>query len=341
MTNNCLLSICIPTFNFGSTIGDTLDSILKNDTENIEIIILDGGSTDNTSEIVRLRQEKFPRIFYFNQGYKGGIDRDIAKAVSYANGKYCWIFSADDCMKISSIDRVLTYLHFSYDIYLCEQSLCDNEMNIIKEHPIFNNIISPQLFDLSDPNYYTNYFQKARTTEAFFSYLAGPIFKKELWDRSNQLIPDEFNSTCWGIAGRLMFFFPDKNLKIFYLAESLIKKRAGIDSFMDKGVVNRLKITIDGFVYISNAIFGQHSFETKHIRRVIRNEEFFSLKNLLSIKVYGSTNDVYFNLTNLNELVFRHYKNSGLLNYLKYIFFRLMSKNIYFLIRNIYKFVIK
>ena len=58
------LSICIPTYNFGHTIGETLDSILTNNLDGVEIVILDGGSSDNTKLEVEMRQNKFKRISF-------------------------------------------------------------------------------------------------------------------------------------------------------------------------------------------------------------------------------------------------------------------------------------
>jgi abequosyltransferase len=325
------LSICIPTYNFGQTIGETLDSILTNNLDGVEIVILDGGSTDNTKSEVQIRLDKFSRIVYHNQGFKGGIDLDIAKAISLSSGEYCWLFSADDVMKPFSINTVIRNLQFSYDILLCEQTICDNNLVYIKEHPIFINLQHPRLFYLNNKKNRTEYFKLARTTEAFFSYLAGPIFKKSVWDKGNELIPQNFNQTCWGLAGRLLILFPLQDLRIYYLGESLINKRAGIDSFMDKGIVNRLKITIDGFAYISNCIFGKNSFETMHVRRVIRNEDFFSLKNLISVKIQiiENTNE----LMDLNNVVYNHYKDAGLLNLFKYIIYKIINKFIYNLLK--------
>ena len=47
-----ILSICIATLNRGNFIGETLDSILSQITPEIEIVIIDGASTDNTEEVI-------------------------------------------------------------------------------------------------------------------------------------------------------------------------------------------------------------------------------------------------------------------------------------------------
>jgi abequosyltransferase len=120
-----LLSICIPTYNFGKFIGITLDSITQNLREGVEVVILDGGSTDDTGRVVAQRQHDYPQIKYHRQEFRGGIDRDIAKVVSLSSGKYCWLFSADDIMKPGVVSKVLDGLQSNCDIYLCEHTLCD------------------------------------------------------------------------------------------------------------------------------------------------------------------------------------------------------------------------
>src|SRR3954470_16861350 len=93
------LSICIPTYNFGRYIEETLGSITCQLTPGVEVIILDGGSTDNTRERVEPWLAKASAIRYVGQSERGGIDRDIARVMDLAQGEYCWLFSADDVMK--------------------------------------------------------------------------------------------------------------------------------------------------------------------------------------------------------------------------------------------------
>lgn len=309
------LSICIPTYNFEKFIGQTLDSIIPNLREGVEVIILDGGSTDDTVSVVAQRQNDFPQIKYFRQEFRGGIDRDIAKVVGYAQGEYCWLFSADDIMKAGAVEKILNNIHSKYDIYLCEHTLCDFEINPLTEYPIFNTIFTPQTFNLGDIRQRKRYFSEARTSEAFFSFLSGPIFKRDLWEKADG-IPESFYGTCWALAGRLLSLV-DAGLIVHYLGESFIYKRGGNDSFLEHGVVNRLRITIEGFTHIAETIFGKSSFETYHIRRVIRNER--PIRHLITIKL--STNPAEVAL--LNRLVLMHYSNAGCGNMFKYLLFKL------------------
>lgn len=318
------LSICIPTYNFGKYIGQTLDSIIPNLLEGVEVVILDGGSTDDTQQIVEKKQHDFPQIKYHRQPLRGGIDRDIAKVVSLSNGKYCWLFSADDIMKPNAVKKILNYIQSNYDIYLCEQMLCDSEMHPIKEYPIFNHITSPEIFHLDNPLHRQRYFSNARTSEAFFSFLSGPIFRRDIWEKGD-IIPESFYETCWALAGRLLSLVP-KGLVVHYLAENLILKRGGVDSFREHGVVNRLRISVEGFSHIAETIFGKESQEVFHIQRVIRNE--WTFRVVISIKLLTATSPHQENIETLNRIVAKHYCRSGISNWCKYILFRLVPVSV-------------
>lgn len=328
------LSICIPTYNFGKFIGQTLDSILSNLLDGVEVVILDGGSTDNTDYIVAQRQHGCSQIKYHRQEIRGGIDRDIAKVVSLAHGDYCWLFSADDIMKAGAVDRVLNFIKSNCDIYLCEHVLCDYGMNPITEYPIFNNITIPKVFNLGDMRQRKKYFREARTSEAFFSFLSGPIFKRDLWNKTDG-IPDSFYKTCWALAGRFLTLVP-KGLTVHYLGEKLLYKRGENDSFAELGVVNRLRVTVEGFTHIAETIFGEHSQETFHIRRVLRFE--WSLRSILGMKILTADFPHQENHELLKRVAAKHYLHAGPLNMCKYLIFLLVPISFLKLFRVFFRF---
>jgi len=316
------LSICIPTYNFGKFIGQTLDSITSNLRDGVEIVILDGGSTDDTAYVVEQRQRDFPQIFYHRQEFRGGIDRDIAKAVSLAQGNYCWLFSADDIMMPGAVDKVFNSIRSNCDIYLCEHILCDFEMNPTMEYMIFNHITTPETFNLGNEIQRQRYFSDARTSEAFFSFMSGPIFRRETWERGNG-IPDSFYETCWGLAGRFLSLVPD-GLIVHYLGKRLIYKRGDNDSFLEHGNVNRLRISVEGFNHIVDTIFCKDSQEAFHIRRVIRKE--WSLRALMRLKMLTLISPQQENIVLLEKLVSKHYLDAGFGSMCRHLLFRLTPR---------------
>lgn len=104
------LSICIATLNRGAFIGETLDSIVGQLRDDTEIVIVDGASSDNTTEIVGHYTRSDPRVRYVRLQTNSGVDQDYDKAVDHARGEYCWLMTDDDLLKPGAVDRVLSVL---------------------------------------------------------------------------------------------------------------------------------------------------------------------------------------------------------------------------------------
>ena len=104
--NKVRLSICIPVYNFGAFIGETLESIISQASDEIEIVVVDGDSTDNTTEIIQGYQRTFPRLHYHRLAKRGGIDKDMAMTVEFAHGEYCWLFGGE-ILDAGAIAKVL------------------------------------------------------------------------------------------------------------------------------------------------------------------------------------------------------------------------------------------
>ncbi|MGA2678408.1 MAG: glycosyltransferase family 2 protein [Sedimentisphaerales bacterium] len=310
------LSICIPTYNFGKFIGETLESIICQLTDDAEIVVLDGASTDNTPDIVRQFQANCPNLMYHRLDKRGGIDRDMAKSVELANGEYCWLFSSDDVMRQGAIAKILSQIKHGHDLYLCQHTNCKLDMKFHSEHPVLRSN-KEIVFNLAEQSDRRRYFKLAQTTEAFFSFMGGIIIKKTTWD--SVLINEMFVGSCWGHAARIFELMP-RGLTVKYLAEPLLDRRGGNDSFVDKGVVNRYRIAIDGYHKIGDVFFGHKSFEAYHIRRVIRHE--FAMWKFLLVKVLCWENPSREDRSMLDALFCKTYSDVSPLSVLKYIIYK-------------------
>jgi abequosyltransferase len=262
------LSVCIPTYNFGAYIGETLASILPQVVEGVEVVVLDGGSTDNTTAVVEHLQRSSSALRYDRRDARGGIDRDLARTVELARGEYCWLFCADDIMKPGAIQHVLERLRSGGDLYLCGFTLCTLEMDPVREHPVAR-IATDQEFDLSSEHDRQAYFERAQTTTAFFSFAGSLIVKKDRWDAAGP--DDEFIGSLWAHVAQILRMIPH-GLRLHYIATPLLYKRTGNDSFMDRGIVHRYAKAIDGYHRLAKTYFPEHSPEANDIRRVVRNE---------------------------------------------------------------------
>jgi len=90
-----LVTIVIPTFNRADMIGEAIDSALDQTYQNIEIIIVDDGSTDNTEALVREKYSNNARIRYAKQPNAGA---SVARnhGAKLAKGTYISFLDSDD-----------------------------------------------------------------------------------------------------------------------------------------------------------------------------------------------------------------------------------------------------
>lgn len=112
------LSICISTLNRCAFIGETLDTIVTQLRDDIELLVVDGASKDNTAEIVEQYAAADPRVRYIRLPVNSGVDQDYDIAVSHARGEYCWLMTDDDLLKPGAIDRVMAALDGNVELVI-------------------------------------------------------------------------------------------------------------------------------------------------------------------------------------------------------------------------------
>jgi len=130
MTNPCL-SICIATYNRAGYIGETLDSIIPQLDDDVELLVVDGASTDNTEDVVRRYVDVNPRIRYIRLSAKGGVDQDYDKSVQLACGEFCWLFTDDDLLKPGAVAAVKAAIKKGYDLVVVNAEVRDRELSVI------------------------------------------------------------------------------------------------------------------------------------------------------------------------------------------------------------------
>jgi abequosyltransferase len=95
-----------------------------------------------------------------------------------------------------------------------------------------------------------------------------------------------------------------------YLATPHLLKRGENDSFMERGLADRYRITVEGYTRIADALFGHDSEEARQIRRAVRAEH--NLKALLDARLMASRRGDRADVALLDRLVETLYVDGGL-----------------------------
>lgn len=92
-TKTPLISIIIPTYNCENTFTIALKSVLSQDLEEKEIIIVDGGSSDGTLDLLNKYDQQ---IDYWISEPDNGIYDALNKGIDLANGEWLYFLGSDD-----------------------------------------------------------------------------------------------------------------------------------------------------------------------------------------------------------------------------------------------------
>src|SRR5262249_27171335 len=96
-----LISVITPTFNSQNTLRETIESVLRQDYANYEHIVMDGGSTDGTLDILR----QYPHLKWVSEKDKGHYDA-MNKGILKSGGEVVNILNSDDCYRPGTLKSV-------------------------------------------------------------------------------------------------------------------------------------------------------------------------------------------------------------------------------------------
>ena len=168
------LSICIATLDRARFLKETLDSILGQVNDEVEVVIVDGASSDGTEGVVHGLQQRFPCIRYLRRDKAMGVDRDFDAAVQHASGEYCWLLCDDDVLKPGAVGKVLSetlrghsLLVVNADVWNADYSkLLEGRRMKIDEDRVYPSSDIDALF---------------ADTAGYLTFIGGVVIRRDLW----------------------------------------------------------------------------------------------------------------------------------------------------------------
>lgn len=109
-----LISIITITYNSGKTLEETINSIIGQDYPRLEYVIIDGGSKDNTLDIVQKYRD---RIAVVVSEPDKGISDAFNKGIRNASGEIIGIINSDDILLPGTLKKVANHYSKEIDVY--------------------------------------------------------------------------------------------------------------------------------------------------------------------------------------------------------------------------------
>lgn len=217
MQNEPLVSVIIPTYNRGRLILNSVNSVLNQTYKNIELIVVDDCSTDDTKEIIESITDS--RIKYIKLEKNSGACVARNKGIEVSRGEFIAFNDSDDLWLPEKINRQIDFFNKkNADIVLCKMECRTPENKFIHNFP---NI------DLDKEISYKELLKyNSASTQTIFG--KADCFKQIIFDAKMPRLQD------WDEILRL-----SQNFKVFYQNEILVHtffQKDSISTHPEKGV---------------------------------------------------------------------------------------------------------
>lgn len=127
MISNKLVSVIIPIYNAEKHLHNSLNSVINQDYKNLEIILVNDGSTDNSVVECQKYIEKDKRIKLINQRNLG-VSAARNNGFHYCNGEYICFVDSDDIIEKNMISNLIEILEYSNcDVACCNVHIIDKD----------------------------------------------------------------------------------------------------------------------------------------------------------------------------------------------------------------------
>lgn len=123
------VSIIIPCYNQAEYVGDAILSAINQTYQNIEIVCVNDGSTDNSSEIIKSFADKYKNILFFTNNENKGVIYARNLAIDACRGEYILPLDADDTIEPTYVEKAVKILDDNPNIGIvyCKAKLFGNK----------------------------------------------------------------------------------------------------------------------------------------------------------------------------------------------------------------------
>ncbi|MDR1969888.1 MAG: glycosyltransferase [Candidatus Nomurabacteria bacterium] len=150
-----LLSIVVPIYNAEKSIGNLVSRITEQEVSDFELLLIDDGSKDSSSAILKKFEKQDDRVRVFSQKNSGqSVARNLG--ISKSRGKYLMLFDADDDINLAIIEKMLA-------------KIIDDNVDLVTCEVLYNYIKNSKV--ISQTHSFTQPVLTQRANESFAQYV--------------------------------------------------------------------------------------------------------------------------------------------------------------------------
>lgn len=214
---NVFLSICIPTFNrepyLRKSLSELLPQLQGRSLEDVEVLVSDNCSTDNTEAVVTEAVEKYNVPISYSRNEKNiGGNNNMAKVISRSSGQYVYIMGDDDVLSPDFINIIFRLLKTGDDISLIHWNRLSGDSNCS------NNYLYDRIYDT--PCEIGSFDKFIRRVLERGSLISSILFNRVCWDKGEPYDKKDYFGYNW--YGRILFGAALHNKKCIYYYFPLI-----------------------------------------------------------------------------------------------------------------------
>ena len=311
------ISIIIPYYNTGKYLGRCLDSIVSQSYENLEIILVDDGSSDNSPEIASEYAKKDPRVKALSHEH-GGVSSARNFGLSQAKGEIIMFADADDWLAEGMIERMMKVMsETEADIVTC---------NIRRVSDISEKTEWQEGYTVCDRDEYMRIFFRIGSNE-IVHYPVAKLYKRELLQDdiypvgirigedmvgTYRAIKDAGKIVRMNGVGYYYFYTPggatdtfgEKNFDLIEVWDTVVKDSEGREPDHEYAVLNRKRINF-GLLFLMVSEVPAKERKTKYAEQIkqLRSDLKACEKDLLNAPIVKSRKILIYLLANCYPLV--------------------------------------
>lgn len=170
------VSVIVPVYNVEEYLEECLNSIVNQSFKNLEIIVVNDGSTDNSYNIIRNFSEKYKNIKVINQE-NSGLSEARNSGIKVATGKYIMFVDSDDFLNLDMIEK----MYDKAEENKCSLIICDLMLYWSKyKQKVYNNIKEDEKKRYTSKELYEIFLSNKMNCQVM-----NKLYRKDIWEINN------------------------------------------------------------------------------------------------------------------------------------------------------------